>query len=88
MVQDGSFQSDRYNDVLTASIGTPEHLGRVRGFGGAGMKVVYMKGPIGKTSHAACISKSELQDVLDQQRAELTTQFNDLFSGNGETNSR
>jgi hypothetical protein len=74
-----SFQPYRYNDVLTASIGTPEYLRRVRGFGSANMNVVYKKGSKGKTSHNACISKSELQDALGQQRTELTSQFNDLF---------
>jgi hypothetical protein len=43
------------------------------------VKSVYGKGSKGKTSHAAHISKSELQDALGQQRAELTAQFNDLF---------
>jgi hypothetical protein len=69
----------RCNDVLIASIGTPEISRRVRGYGGTGIKVVYEKGPKWKTSHGTCISKSELHDVLGLQRAEMTAQFNNLF---------
>jgi hypothetical protein len=79
MIQEGSFQSDRYNDVLTTSIGTAEHSGRVSEFGGAGVKAVYEKGSKGKKSHAECISKAEFKGLLGQQRAEMTTQLNDLF---------
>jgi hypothetical protein len=59
MIEEGSFQPDRYNDVLTTSIGTTEHSGRLRGFGGAGVKIVYRKGSKGKASHVECISKAE-----------------------------
>lgn len=79
MIQEGSFQADRYNDILTTSIGTAEHPGRVRGFGGAGVKAVYGKGSKDKASHAECISKAEFNELLGQQRAEMTAQFNDLF---------
>jgi glutamate-1-semialdehyde aminotransferase len=79
MIQEGSFQPDRYNDILTTSIGTAEHLGRVRQFGSAGVKAVYGKGSKGKTSHAECISKAEFKEALEQQREEMTAQFNDLF---------
>jgi len=79
MIQEGSFQPDRYNDILTASIGTTEHSGRVRGFRGAGVKAVYEKASKGKTSHAECISKAEFNELLGKQRAEMTAQFNDLF---------
>jgi hypothetical protein len=79
MIQEGSFQPDRYNDVLTTSIGTTEHSGRLRGFGGACVKTVYGNGSKGKASHAECINKVEFNELLGQQRAEMTTQFNDLF---------
>jgi hypothetical protein len=61
MIQEGSFQPDRYNDVLTTSIGTAEHSERLRGFGGAGVKTVYGKGLKGK---------AEFNELLGQQRAE------------------
>jgi hypothetical protein len=32
-----------------------------------------------KASHAECISKAEFKEILGQQRAEMTVQFNDLF---------
>jgi hypothetical protein len=79
MIQEGSFQPDRYNDVLITSIGTTEHSGRLRGFGCAGVKTVYEKGLKGKAFHTECISKAEFNELLGQQRAEMTTQFNDLF---------
>jgi hypothetical protein len=60
MVQEGSFQPNRYNDVLTTSIGTTEHPRRVREFGSAGVKAVYEKGLKRKISYAVCISKFEL----------------------------
>ena len=43
------------------------------------MKTVYGKGSKGKASHAECISKAEFNELLGQQRAEMTAQFNDLF---------
>jgi hypothetical protein len=43
------------------------------------VKTVYGKGSKGKTSHAECISKAEFNELLGQQRAEMTAQFNDLF---------
>jgi hypothetical protein len=79
MIQEGSFQPDRYNDVLTTFIGTTEHSERVRGFGGAGVKAVYGKGSKGKTSHAECISKAEFNELLGQQREEMIARFNNLF---------
>jgi hypothetical protein len=48
-------------------------------FGGASVKTVYGKGSKGKVSHAECISKAEFNELLGQQRAEMTAQFNDLF---------
>jgi hypothetical protein len=72
MIQEGSFQPDRYNDVLITSIGTTEHSGRFRGFGGAGVKTVYGKGSKGKSSHTECISKAEFNELLGQQRAKMT----------------
>jgi hypothetical protein len=47
MVQEGSFQLNRYNDALTTFIGIAEHSGRVREFSGAGVKAVYGKGSKG-----------------------------------------
>jgi hypothetical protein len=43
------------------------------------VKIVYGKGSNGKASHAECISKAEFNELLGQQRAEMTSQFNDLF---------
>jgi hypothetical protein len=40
---------------------------------------VYGKGSKGKVFHVECISKAEFNELLGQQRAEMTTQFNDLF---------
>jgi hypothetical protein len=51
----------------------------LRGFGGAGVKIVYGKGSKGKASHAECINKAEFNELLGQQRAEMIAQFNDLF---------
>jgi hypothetical protein len=66
MIQEGSFQPDRYNDVLTTSIGMVEHSRRVRGFCGASVKAVYGKGSKGKASHAECIIKAEFNELLGQ----------------------
>jgi hypothetical protein len=79
MIQKRSFQPDHYNDVLTTFIRTTEHPRRVRGFGGVGVKAVYGKGSKGKISHAEYMSKVEFKEVLEQQKAEMTTQFNNLF---------
>jgi hypothetical protein len=43
------------------------------------VKIVYGKGSKGKTSHAECISKAEFNELLGQQRVEMTAQFNNLF---------
>ncbi|KAJ3694924.1 hypothetical protein LUZ60_000301 [Juncus effusus] len=61
----GLFKSDRYNDILSASIGKPEHPGRLRGHSSfATFSTVYGKGPRRKTSHAGCITQAELDDTL------------------------
>jgi hypothetical protein len=43
------------------------------------VKTMYGKGSKGKAPHAECISKAEFNELLGQQRAEVTAQFNDLF---------
>jgi hypothetical protein len=43
------------------------------------VKTVYGKGSKGKVSHVECINKAEFNELLGQQRAEMTAQFNDLF---------
>jgi hypothetical protein len=54
--KDGTFLPQRSNDALSASLGTPEHFGRLRGHsqGYIGMKAIFGKGKRKATSHAAC----------------------------------
>jgi hypothetical protein len=51
-----TFLTQRSNDALSASLGTPEHPGRLRGHSQryVGMKAIFGKGKRKATSHAAC----------------------------------
>jgi hypothetical protein len=72
----GLFQSNRYNDILSASIGTPEHPGRIRGHSTfATLSNVYGREPRKKTSHADCITKAELDAKLSSALAKQAEQF-------------
>jgi hypothetical protein len=55
-VKDEKFLPQRSNDALSASLGTPEHLGRLRGHsqGYIGMKIIFEKEKRKATSHVAC----------------------------------
>jgi hypothetical protein len=56
-MKSGSFIEDHYNDALSASIGKPEHLGRLRGYsqGYVTIKDVYGKGKRQSgTNHDSC----------------------------------
>ncbi|KAJ3676005.1 hypothetical protein LUZ60_003417 [Juncus effusus] len=74
----GLFQSDRYNDILSSSIGTPEHPGRIRGHSTfATLSTVYGKVPRKKTSHAGCITQAELDAKINSALAKQAEEFNE-----------
>ena len=54
--REGKFRSDGTSDVLSASLGTPEHSGRLRGHpqGYVGKKTIYGKGKRKVNAHNAC----------------------------------
>jgi len=84
----GTFTSERQHDILSASIGTPEHPGRIRGHSEfASLKTVFGKSTKKRTIHSDCISKAQankmqeqlqagFQEGLNRQREELTAEFN------------
>jgi hypothetical protein len=57
----GLFQSERYNDVLSALIETPKHSGKLRGHSDfTTPSVIFGKNPRRMTSHSDCITHSRV----------------------------
>ncbi|KAJ3690053.1 hypothetical protein LUZ61_019217 [Rhynchospora tenuis] len=76
------FQPNRQNDLLTSSIGTPEHSGRLRGYPVySGVKQVFGKGTR-KASHR--YSNEEIERMLDEKvkaaREEMEQSFSRMLS--------
>ena len=75
----GQFKADRQNDMLSASIGAPDHPSRLRAHssGYAKVKDVYGKGSRRRTRQSETIR--EQNQKIDQLQAELHSQ-RDLLS--------
>jgi hypothetical protein len=55
------FRSERYNDILSASMGTPEHSDRLRGHSDfTTSSLVFNKNLNKRTSHSDYITKSKV----------------------------
>ena len=64
----GTFKADRHNDLLSASIGTAEHPGRLRAYSSGYTKVnVYGKGSR-RRSHAAERIYEQNQKIQEQSQ--------------------
>lgn len=74
-----------HNDILTVSIGTPEHGGRVRGFSGwTGIKDAFGK-VSRRPTHAGCLNHADvtrmIREALEAQAQTFHQQMEEMLQG-------